>query len=160
MMRIATLIPGDADHADRAVAGWLAGRARLLGDAEMDLLDLGAASLPDVPRGDLPTPAAVHDLTPWLADADGFLLVLREGLPAPLRHALSWCDESWRGKPVGLVWYGPEVPDERPVRARLDAVRAFTVSASVRFAGPDRDERADLVLAELARMTRKTPETL
>ncbi|MFI0450771.1 NAD(P)H-dependent oxidoreductase [Actinomadura sp. 6N118] len=174
MVRIAIVIAGAADHADRAVAEWLTGRVHARGDAEVDLLDLGAACLPDSPAGRLPTPPAVRDLTPWLGAANGFLLVLHGTPPDQLRQAVSWCADCWRAKPVGLIWYGA-VPDAEAeveicakelcalevcaleVRSLLDSVGAVTVGEAVHFADRDRSGQADLMLAELVSRAREIP---
>ncbi|WP_192809736.1 NAD(P)H-dependent oxidoreductase [Actinomadura rudentiformis] len=163
-MRIAIIITGAADHADRAVAEWLAGRVHARGDAEVDLLDLGAACLPDRPAAHLPTPPAVRDLTPWLGAANGFLLVLPGTPPDQVRRAVSWCGDCWRAKPVGLIWYGV-VPDAEgevcalEVRSLLDSVGAVTIGEAVRFADSDRSGQADLMLAELVSRAREVPDT-
>ncbi|MFI6293888.1 hypothetical protein ACIBEJ_20030 [Nonomuraea sp. NPDC050790] len=46
-------------------------------------------------------PPAVHDLRPWLAAAEGFVVVAVRTWS--LRKAVFWCAEAWRGKPVALV---------------------------------------------------------
>jgi NAD(P)H-dependent FMN reductase len=164
MARIAIIIAGAADRADRAVAEWLAGRVHARGDAEVDLLDLGVACLPDSPAGRLPTPPAVRDLTPWLGAANGFLLVLPGTPPDQVRRAVSWCGDCWRAKPVGLVWHGV-VPDaeaevrDLEVRSLLDSVEAVTIGEAVCFADRDRSGQADLMLAELVSRAREIPET-
>ncbi|MEU5876780.1 NAD(P)H-dependent oxidoreductase [Spirillospora sp. NPDC047279] len=151
MARIAIVIAGDADHADRAVAEWLAGRVRLRGGAEVDLLDVGAACLPAAPPCGLPTPPAVDDLAPWLDEADGFVLVLQGGPPNPVRQAVTWCAGCWRGKPAGLVWYGNAPPDEAGVHTLLAAVGARVIGPAVCFADPGRSGQADLMLHDLMR---------
>ncbi|WP_419998284.1 NAD(P)H-dependent oxidoreductase [Streptomyces boninensis] len=86
-------------------AGQLAGR-------EADVLDLAAACLPEPCPGPgwcEPEPAAVRDLRPWLASADGFVAVLPAAAnspPAPLHSALTWCADAWRARPVALLPYG------------------------------------------------------
>ncbi|GAA2616268.1 NAD(P)H-dependent oxidoreductase [Actinomadura fulvescens] len=160
MTRIAIIIAGADDHADRAVAEWLTGRIHARGDdTEVDLLDLGAACLPDPPSGRLPTPPAVHDLLPWLGAANGFLLVLHGRPPDRLRRAVSWCARCWKAKPVGLVRYGGSPPAEAEVRSLLGAVEAVTVGEAVRFTGRDRTGRTDLLLDELISRAREIPDT-
>ncbi|MFI0353341.1 NAD(P)H-dependent oxidoreductase [Actinomadura sp. 9N407] len=167
MQRIAIIIPGDADHADRAVADWLAGRVRLRGGAEADVLDLAAACLPDAPSclpgaadgPPVPPPPAVDDLVPWLTAADGFLLVLKDGPPELLRPALTWCGECWRAKPVGLTWYGGSPSTEGEVRALLRSAGAVPVGAVARFGDLSCADQADHMLDEIASWTRETPET-
>ncbi|MFI1563535.1 NADPH-dependent FMN reductase [Streptomyces sp. NPDC020490] len=94
-----------------AAAEWLATRARLRSDFEVDVIDLATAWLPDLMTADpaLPRPSAVRDLSPWLAAADAFAVVTQEhrsGYPAALKNAIDWYDSEWHAKPVGFVCYG------------------------------------------------------
>lgn len=94
-----------------AAAEWLAARARLRREFEVDVLDLATAWLPDLMTADpaVPRPSAVRDLSPWLAAADAFAVVTQEyrfGYPASLKNAIDWYDSEWHAKPVGFVCYG------------------------------------------------------
>ncbi|MGW4275289.1 NADPH-dependent FMN reductase [Streptomyces seoulensis] len=94
-----------------AAAEWLAARARLRSDFEVDVIDLTTAWLPDMMTADpaVPRPSAVRDLSPWLAAADAFAVVTQEyrfGCPASLKNAIDWYDSEWHAKPVGFVCYG------------------------------------------------------
>ncbi|MEJ8668347.1 NAD(P)H-dependent oxidoreductase [Streptomyces sp. MS1.AVA.1] len=92
-------------------AEWLASRARLRHDFDVDVIDLATAWLPDVMSADplAPRPQAVKDLAPWLAAADAFVVVTPEHnqtFPASLKNAIDWYDEEWHAKPVGFLSYG------------------------------------------------------
>ncbi|NBM16041.1 NADPH-dependent FMN reductase [Streptomyces sp. GC420] len=94
-----------------AAAEWLAARARLRQEFEVDVIDLATAWLPDLMTADpaVPRPSAVRDLSPWLAAADAFAVVTQEyrfGYPASLKNAIDWYDSEWHAKPVGFLCYG------------------------------------------------------
>ncbi|WP_166350887.1 NADPH-dependent FMN reductase [Phytoactinopolyspora limicola] len=109
--------------AELPVGNWLARRAGLLDAVDVDFIDLETARLPDHRAAILPDegaqPSAVHDLVPWLLDADGFIVVLLgrlEGIPSPVRNALEWCTTAWAGKPVALVTNSHAHPDPQALR--------------------------------------------
>ncbi|MFG3498314.1 NADPH-dependent FMN reductase [Streptomyces sp. NPDC047928] len=92
-------------------AEWIASRARLRRDFEVDVIDLATAWLPDVMPAEptAPRPQAVRDLAPWLAAADAFVVVTPEynqSFPASLKNAIDWYDEEWHAKPVAFLSYG------------------------------------------------------
>ncbi|WP_326609226.1 NAD(P)H-dependent oxidoreductase [Streptomyces scopuliridis] len=92
-------------------AEWLASRARLRDDFDIDVIDLATAWLPDVMSTELSArkPQAVQDLAPWLAAADAFVVVTpeyKQSFPASLKSAIDWYDEEWHAKPVGFLSYG------------------------------------------------------
>ncbi|MGW3939389.1 NADPH-dependent FMN reductase [Streptomyces phaeochromogenes] len=92
-------------------AEWLASRARLREDFDIDVIDLATAWLPDVMSTELSArkPQAVQDLAPWLAAADAFVVVTpeyKQSFPASLKSAIDWYDEEWHAKPVGFLSYG------------------------------------------------------
>ncbi|MFD5904677.1 NADPH-dependent FMN reductase [Streptomyces microflavus] len=92
-------------------AEWMASRARLRPDFDVDVIDLATAWLPDVMSADPAAlkPQAVQDLAPWLAAADAFIVVTPEynqSFPASLKNAIDWYDEEWHAKPVAFLSYG------------------------------------------------------
>ncbi|MER5844537.1 NAD(P)H-dependent oxidoreductase [Streptomyces prasinus] len=92
-------------------AEWLASRARLCDDFDIDVVDLDTVWLPDVMLADpaASRPQAVQDLAPWLAAADAFVVVTpeyKQSFPASLKNAIDWYDEEWRAKPVAFLSYG------------------------------------------------------
>lgn len=124
-----------------AAAEWLASRARLRKDFEVDVIDLATAWLPDLMTADpaVSRPSAVRDLSPWLDAADAFAVITpeyRHGYPASLKNAIDWYDREWHAKPVGFLSYGGPsgglcaVAQLRQVFAESHAV---TVSETVSF---------------------------
>ncbi|NEA65786.1 NAD(P)H-dependent oxidoreductase [Streptomyces sp. SID12488] len=122
-------------------AEWLAARARLRHDFDVDVIDLATAWLPDVMSADpaAPRPQAVKDLAPWLGSADAFVVVTPEHnqtFPASLKNAIDWYDEEWHAKPVGFLSYGGAssglcaVADLRQIFSQVHAV---PVSETVSF---------------------------
>ncbi|SHG25152.1 NAD(P)H-dependent oxidoreductase [Streptoalloteichus hindustanus] len=150
--RMAIIVDGP-DPAGRAVADWLADLACHRHGIEADLLDLGAAGLPEVADRHVPTPPAVRDLAPWLAVAAGFVVVVPPRSPASLENAVVWWGPGWRGKPVAFASPAPN-PDRLPALRRLrdlfTAAHAVLVDEVVGFRDPRREERAARVLDELA----------
>ncbi|MFB7269368.1 NADPH-dependent FMN reductase [Streptomyces sp. NPDC056244] len=122
-------------------AEWLASRARLRRDVDVDVIDLATAWLPDVMSAD-PTavkPQAVKDLAPWLAAADAFVVVTPEynqSFPASLKNAIDWYDEEWHAKPVAFLSYGGASSGLTAVgqlRQVFAEVHAVTVRETVSF---------------------------
>ncbi|REE98343.1 NAD(P)H-dependent oxidoreductase [Thermomonospora umbrina] len=142
-LHLAILIGGPPD---RAPAERVAERAYRRGDLEVDLIDLTAACLPEVPPCGLPTPSAVRDLVPWLAAADGFVVVVPERRSGPLVNAPGWYADQLRAKPVAFLGHGGARPAERRLRALFAAVPAVTVREAAGFGRRDTDR----VLDELA----------
>ncbi|WP_084963191.1 NAD(P)H-dependent oxidoreductase [Thermoactinospora rubra] len=103
MERIRVAIIADRAGPGRALADRLADLACERGDLEADLLDLAVACLPCEGEGGGPcedTPPQVRDLSPWLAAADAYVLVIPE---------LAWFARELAGKPVVLA--APEAAD-------------------------------------------------
>ncbi|NDL57356.1 NADPH-dependent FMN reductase [Phytoactinopolyspora mesophila] len=160
--------------ADLTVGDWIARRAGRLGEVDVDLIDLATARLPDRRAATLPEggvqPAAVHDLVPWLTEADGFVAVLPgsvTGVPEQIRNALDWCTSAWAGKPVALVTNGPApqhtaVP--RDVHSAFQNRQATVISSVDAHTEPkgrgehrlsDQNSTADRLLAELVAAARR-----
>ncbi len=128
------LVPGRAAGAEARRLAGIAGRRACL---EVDLIDLAAACLPEPCHGVLPgaapVPPAVRELRPWLAAADGFVVVAPAApeprAPGPLRRALAWCAEAFKARPVALhVRAGEGAPRAlRALRADLAEAHALTV---------------------------------
>jgi NAD(P)H-dependent FMN reductase len=91
-------------------ATWFAHQASRRGNLRVDLVDLAEAQLPQtLTDAHEPVPAAVRDLAPRLAAAEGFVVVTPEynrSFPAPLKTAIDWFYEEWQAKPVTFVAYG------------------------------------------------------
>lgn len=117
------------------VAGWVADRAGERGDVELDVIDLAETGLPEVFGDDEdPPPAAVQELAPRLAAADGFVVVTPEynhSFPAALKTAIDWFVTEWMAKPVGFVCYGGMGGGLRAVEA-LRLVFAELHAATIR----------------------------
>ncbi|MEV4918548.1 NAD(P)H-dependent oxidoreductase [Streptomyces tirandamycinicus] len=124
-----------------AAAEWLAVRARLRKDIEVDVIDLATAWLPDLMTADpaVPRPSAVRDLSPWLVAADAFAVVTQDyrlGCPASLRNAIDWYDREWHAKPVGFVSYGEAsggLGAIAQLRQAFAEVHAMTVTETISF---------------------------
>ncbi|MGJ3561145.1 NADPH-dependent FMN reductase [Streptomyces sp. INA 01156] len=91
-------------------AEWLAARARLRHDFDVDVIDLATAWLPDVMSAD-PLAPRPHRQGPGalVGSADAFVVVTPEHnqtFPASLKTAIDWYDEEWHAKPVGFLSYG------------------------------------------------------
>ncbi|ELP68671.1 NADPH-dependent FMN reductase [Streptomyces turgidiscabies] len=122
-------------------AEWLAARARLRHDFDVDVIDLATAWLPDVMSADplAPKPQAVKDLAPWLGAADAFVVVTPEHnqtFPASLKNAIDWYDEEWHAKPVAFLSYGGPSSGLCAVaglRQVFSLVHAVPVSETVSF---------------------------
>lgn len=139
------------------MAEWLESRACRRADVEVDVIGLTEAWLPaTLPSGGGPTPHAVQDLAPWLAEADAFVLVTREthDLPASLLAAVGWYREQWRTKPIAFVTTGGhscgvQVVDH--LHEVFVGLCATTISDTVRWEqdAPDYNESADTMLDQL-----------
>ncbi|NGN64872.1 NAD(P)H-dependent oxidoreductase [Streptomyces sp. A7024] len=129
------LVPGRPGRSAAALAA--AGAGRRAG-READVIDLAAACLPEPgpePGWCEPEPAAVRDLRPWLAAADGFAVVVparTEHPPPPLRSALTWCADAWRARPVALLphGYGPDAAVPAGLRQAFAEAHALTVATT------------------------------
>ncbi|MFE3447427.1 NADPH-dependent FMN reductase [Nonomuraea sp. NPDC059194] len=135
-MRLAFIIGGGADGLK--VADWLWHIACPHG-LEVDLLDLEAAGLPEVCSSEVPTPPAVHDLRPWLAAADAFVVVRPACFPDSLAD---WYAPQWRTRPAAFAGLG----DDDDAVARLRPFFATTVAEVIRYG---RRGSADRVLSLL-----------
>ncbi|WP_165367561.1 NADPH-dependent FMN reductase [Phytoactinopolyspora endophytica] len=161
--------------ADLVVGDWLARRAGRLRAVDVDFIDLEAARLPDHGMAAWPAegaqPSAVHDLAPWLTDADGFVVVLpgsTHGVPRPVRNALDWCTSAWAGKPVALVRHGHAAHDALAAHEVRSAFRdrEASVVGAVNVCGPqaecaehrlaDQDISADRLLGDVVAGARRT----
>ncbi|ONI92545.1 hypothetical protein ALI22I_03270 [Saccharothrix sp. ALI-22-I] len=156
-LRVAIIVPSEGSAADRSAVEWLEGRARLRSDVEVDVITLTGEWLPVTqPADGGPTPYAVQDLAPWLADADAFVVVAEEasGMPASLRAAVSWHRDKWRAKPVAIVAIGArdcggQVVDH--LRETFVGLCATTIDGAIRWEGDaaDRDQATDAMLDRL-----------
>jgi NAD(P)H-dependent FMN reductase len=125
------------------VADWFAGQARMRADADVDVIDLAEAWLPDVLPADDATelPQPVRDLQPWLARADAFVVVTPEynhSFPAALKNAIDWFFDEWQAKPVGYVSYGGVSGGLRAVeqlKLVFNELHATSVRTGVSFVG-------------------------
>ncbi|CAL9465376.1 hypothetical protein SUDANB121_02737 [Nocardiopsis dassonvillei] len=149
-----------ADGEGRAAADRIAGRAVRRSDLGADLLDLAEAGLPEAgdPRSG-PVPCAVEDLTPWLADADAFVVVaVGGGLPAGLPDAVGWCAQTWRDKPIALLALGTRADADRvgALLRPLPTGPLVTTAVLPRAPDPDRwcEDTADRLLDRLLRRAR------
>jgi NAD(P)H-dependent FMN reductase len=129
-------------------ASWFASVARTREDIDLDVLDIADAMLPVTLASTLETiPQEVHDLSPRLQGADGFVVVTPEynrSFPASLKTTIDWFHEEWQAKPVGFVSYGGRsggvhaVEHLRQVFGELETV---TMRGSVSF--PDCERAFD-----------------
>lgn len=145
-------------------AEWLASRARLRQDFDVDVIDLATAWLPDVMSAypDALKPRPVKDLAPWLAAADAFVVVTPEynqSFPASLKNAIDWFEEEWHAKPVAFLSYGGASSGLAAVgqlRQVFADVHAVTVRETVSFHnyresfGPDGRPLAEAACNEAA----------
>ncbi|WP_430479638.1 NADPH-dependent FMN reductase [Streptomyces sp. P11-1] len=125
------------------VADWFLGRAGRYEGIETELVDVGAARLPDA-LSFSPGPeeaARVGAVSGRLAAADAFVVVTPEynhSFPAPLKNLIDWHHTEWQAKPVAFVSYGGRsgglraVEQLRQVFAELHAV---SVRETVSFHG-------------------------
>jgi NAD(P)H-dependent FMN reductase len=122
-----------------AVGEWVARRATEHGGFTLDVVDLAELRLPLMEEPEHPKLrryAADHTKA-WserVDAADGFVLVMPEynhSFTAPLKNALDYLVEEWRGKPVGTVSYGGLAGGSRAVVA-LEPVLANLELQSVR----------------------------
>jgi NAD(P)H-dependent FMN reductase len=112
-----------------AIAEWFRTVAQPRGDMSLDVIDLGAARLPDILSNS--RPPEVTAVAGRLDHADAFVIVTPEynhSFPAPLKTAIDWYSAEWHAKPVGFVSYGGisgglrAVEQLRQVFAELHAV--------------------------------------
>jgi hypothetical protein len=108
-------------------AEWLASRARLRPDFDVDVIDLATAWLPDVMSADpsAPRPQAVKDLAPSLEAADAFVVVTPEHnhlhrLDRP-EAAPPHADPGRHGRQQDRRRRGPVGPLAHPPPERADA---------------------------------------
>lgn len=117
----------------RQIAEWTAQRVRAATDAELDLIDLQEVALPFL---DEPQDASTHVYTQphthaWserVSRLDAVILVTPEynsSFPAPLKNALDYLADEWRGKPVAVVAYGGASSGTRAVQALLPVVTSL-----------------------------------
>ncbi|TGA95279.1 NAD(P)H-dependent oxidoreductase [Streptomyces sp. MZ04] len=160
-MRIAIIIGSIREgRFGPTAADWLAARACRRPDLDVDIIDLAQAWLPTTLPAEPPTtggPPAVEDLRPWLATADGFVIVTSEdnhSFPASLKNAIDWYREEWRAKPVAFVAYGAEsgglraVDHLRPVFTSL-AAACVGDPVAFRFRNAPDDSAAERLLDDL-----------
>lgn len=130
----------------RTAADWLAAQAGRRPALEVDLIDLSVACLPDCEDSPGQRPSAVRDLRPWLAAADGFVVVTQErnrSFPGALKNAVDWFAEEWKAKPVAFVSVGADHAVEQ-LRLVFAAAHAVTVHEVAH-----QDESADRMLDQL-----------
>ena len=107
-LRVMVIIGSNRDgRLGPTVARWfvaeLAGRA----DADVDVLDVAEAALPDrLTAFGAEPPPEVAAVSARLAAADAFVVVTPEynhSYPAPLKTLIDWHGRQWWAKPVGFV---------------------------------------------------------
>ncbi|WP_166355973.1 NADPH-dependent FMN reductase [Phytoactinopolyspora limicola] len=142
-IRLVNIVSGA--RTGRSVANWFAVQATRYGGVELDVIDLTRTWLPDVTPELIAEdreqrPRAVCDLAPWLAAADGFVIVTGEhhgSFPALLKNTIDWFDTEWVNKPVGFISYGGPAQGLRAVahlRLVFTCVGAVPVRAGVSLA--------------------------
>ncbi|GAB3476624.1 NADPH-dependent FMN reductase [Amycolatopsis cihanbeyliensis] len=120
-------------------AGWIAAEASKRSELDVDVIDLASAFLPEVLGDGGAAPQAVQDLAPYLASADGFVMVTPEynhSVPASLKNAIDWYVDEWKAKPVAFVSYGGIAGGLRAVqqlRQILPSLHATTIRDTVSF---------------------------
>jgi NAD(P)H-dependent FMN reductase len=121
------------------VANWFAKYIQTRQEFVTDIVDLAEVALPDVlSRNQEP---AVEMLRGRLAVADAFVIVTPEynhSFPAPLKSAIDWYSQEWRGRPVAFVAYGGSAGGLRAVeqlRQVFAELHAVTVRNAVGLAG-------------------------
>lgn len=133
-LKVATILGSNREgRFGPVVADWFLGRARRHAGIETELVDVGAARLPDS-LSFRPGPeeaARVEAVSERLAAADAFVVVTPEynhSFPAPLKNLIDWHHAEWQAKPVAFVSYGGRsgglraVEQLRQVFAELHAV--------------------------------------
>jgi len=96
------------------ITNWVAGKARMNGDFELEVLDLAAINLPlmNEPLHPMKKTYQHEHTKKWSAkidEADAFIFVTAEydyNYPAPLRNALEYLVQEWAYKAAGIVSYG------------------------------------------------------
>ena len=96
------------------VAAWIAEKAKLNGNFNVEVLDLGEINLPMMNEANHPMMRKYeHEHTKkWSAkidEADVFIFVTAEydyNYPAPLRNAIEYLAQEWAFKAAGIVSYG------------------------------------------------------
>jgi NAD(P)H-dependent FMN reductase len=124
------------------VAEWFAGRAKEHGEFDVTVADLAEIDLPllDEPNHPRLRQYTREHTRGWSAivdAADAFVIVSSEynsGYPAPLKNAIDYLNDEWRGKPVGFVSYGGASAGTRAVQQLKQVVttlRMLPVADSV-----------------------------
>lgn len=96
------------------IANWITELAKLTGNFDVELLDLGEINLPMMNEANHPALKKYeHEHTKWwsskIEEADAFIFVTAEydyNYPAPLRNALEYLFHEWGYKAAGIVSYG------------------------------------------------------
>ena len=147
-LRVAVVVGSVRDgRQGRLVTDWFLDAAAAHDGLEWDVVDLADVDLPLVmPNwGGAPSPraaAALADVSPRLAAADAFVIVVPEynhSFPAALKNLIDWHHGQWHAKPVGFVSYGGLGGGLRAVeqlRLVFAELHAMTVRDSVSLHGP------------------------
>lgn len=105
-LRLAVIVASvRKDRVGPAVARWFVGEAEARTDAEVDVIDLAALTLPD----DLAGGGDTEVFTKRIDRADAVVVVTPEynrGYPGALKTAIDTVLPEWRAKPIGFVSYG------------------------------------------------------
>lgn len=103
-------------RAGEAVARWVVDQATQRGDAEYELIDLAAHTLPDIdepvpPRAGHYTQPHTQEWAKVVGAFDGYVIVTPEynhSFPGTLKNALDRVYAEWTNKAVGFVSYGAD----------------------------------------------------
>jgi NAD(P)H-dependent FMN reductase len=123
------------------IAQWFAARAEAHGGFDVDVADLAELALPlmdepNHPRLQRYEHAHTKAWSARVADADAIVIVTPEynhSFTAPVKNALDYLHNEWKGKPVGVVSYGGVSAGTRAataLKAVLSALR-MTVAGDV-----------------------------
>jgi NAD(P)H-dependent FMN reductase len=117
------------------IGEWIAERARLHGEFDVDLADLAEM---DLPMMDEPNHPRLRQYTQphtfaWsrrVDAADAFVFVTPEynhGIAAPLKNAIDYLQHEWMHKPVGFVSYGGVSAGTRAVQMTKQVVSILSM---------------------------------
>lgn len=136
MTRLAVLIgstrPG---RVGEPIARWVAARAAIHGDFEVDLVDLAQVGLPllDEPHHPRLGEYTHEHTTAWsrrISQADAFVFVTPEynhGYSAVLKNAIDYLYHEWQHKPVAFVSYGGNSGGLRAVQQLKQVIVALNM---------------------------------
>jgi NAD(P)H-dependent FMN reductase len=132
MVVIASTRPG---RIGLPVGEWIAERARLHGEFDVDLADLAEIDLPLMDEPNHPRMRQYtqpHTLA-WserVDASDAFVFVTPEynyGIAAPLKNAIDYLHQEWMHKPVGFVSYGGVSGGTRAVQMTKQVVSTLSM---------------------------------